>query len=109
VQLTFANEELERRAFRPPPPDDLAALVGRWWSEGTPFEFFVREGELHARPEKAPKDQPPAIFQRIDVTTFRTVSGRERGELLRLTYDGDDVTVMHWATYRVTREPESFG
>jgi len=93
----------------PPVPDDLRPLIGRWWSEGTPFEFFVRDATLHARVESAPKTQPPAVFQRIDDTTFRTVSGRERGELLRLTYDGDAVTVMHWATYRVTREPESFG
>jgi hypothetical protein len=90
-------------------PEDLRPLVGRWWSEGTPFEFFVRDRQLHARPESAPRTQPPAVFERIDETTFRTVRGREQGELLRLTYEGDDVTVMHWATYRVTRDPESFG
>jgi len=93
-----------------PVPDDLAPLVGRWWSEGSAFEFFVRDATLHARAESAPKTQPPAVFERIDDATFRTVSGREQGELLRLTYDADDtVRVMHWATYRVTREPESFG
>lgn len=98
-------------AWRPGPPvaADLVPLVGRWWSEGTPFEFFVRNGQLHARAEKAPTSQPPAVFERIDATTFRTVRGREQGELLRLTYEGDDVTLLHWATYRVTREPESFG
>ena len=93
----------------PPVPDELRPLVGRWWSEGTPFEFFVRDTQLHARAEKAPPWLPPAVFERIDDATFRTVSGRERGELLRLTYEGGAVTVMHWATYRVTRDPESFG
>jgi CubicO group peptidase (beta-lactamase class C family) len=94
----------------PPVPDDLLRLVGRWWSEGSPFEFSVHDGALQARPERAPKEQPPAVFERIDESTFRTVSGRERGELLRLTYDADGaVRLMHWATYRVTREPESFG
>jgi len=93
----------------PPVPEDLRPLVGRWWSEGSPFEFFVRDGTLHARAESAPRTQPPAVFERIDATTFRTVRGREQGELLRLTYDGDSVSAMHWATYRVTREPEAFG
>ncbi|MGH3455283.1 MAG: DUF7586 domain-containing protein [Nocardioidaceae bacterium] len=45
----------------------------------------------------------------MDASTFRTVSGREQGELLRLTRDDDGaVSVLHWATYRVAREPESF-
>jgi CubicO group peptidase (beta-lactamase class C family) len=97
--------------WRPGPavPDDLAELVGRWWSEGTAFEFSVRDGRLEARVERLPRTSPPAVFERIDDATFRTVAGRERGELLRLTR-GDDgaVSLMHWATYRVTREPESF-
>ncbi|HYJ69124.1 MAG TPA: serine hydrolase domain-containing protein [Nocardioidaceae bacterium] len=93
----------------PPVPDDLAELVGRWWSEGSAFEFSVRRGRLEARMERSPPTAPPAVFERIDDATFRTVSGRERGELLSLTR-GDDgaVRLMHWATYRVTREPESF-
>jgi CubicO group peptidase (beta-lactamase class C family) len=98
-------------AWRPGPgvPDDLAELVGRWWSEGVAFEFSVRGGRLEARAEGTPRTSPPAVFERVDATTFRTVSGRERGELLRLTRDeGGAVSLLHWATYRVTREPESF-
>jgi CubicO group peptidase (beta-lactamase class C family) len=101
----------EKAPWRPGPgvPPDLAELVGRWWSEGSAFEFSVRDGRLEARMEQTPRTLPPAVFERIDAATFRTVSGRERGELLRLTR-GDDgaVRLMHWATYRVTREPESF-
>jgi hypothetical protein len=93
----------------PPMPDDLAELVGRWWSEGSAFEFSVRGGRLESRMEGTPRTVPPAVFERVDDATFRTVSGRERGELLRLTRDDDGaVRLMHWATYRVTREPESF-
>ena len=41
---------------------------------------------------------------------YRTVSGRERGELLRVTRDeAGRVREMHWATYLVTREPLGFG
>jgi hypothetical protein len=40
---------------------------------------------------------------------LRTVSGREVGELLRLTRDDRGVIVrMHWATYRFTRVQEAF-
>jgi YD repeat-containing protein len=40
---------------------------------------------------------------------LRTVSGREAGELLRLTRDADGRVVrMHWATYRFTRVQETF-
>jgi hypothetical protein len=40
---------------------------------------------------------------------LRTISGREAGELLRLTRDdGGRVVRMHWATYRFTRTQETF-
>jgi hypothetical protein len=40
---------------------------------------------------------------------LRTISGRETGELLRLTRDEHGVVVrMHWATYRCTRAQEAF-
>jgi hypothetical protein len=38
------------------------------------------------------------------------VSGRERGEQLRVTRGADDrVVKMSWATYLVSREPLGFG
>jgi CubicO group peptidase (beta-lactamase class C family) len=90
-------------------PDDLLEFVGRWWSEGSAFDFSVRRGRLEARAAGVPRTSPPAVFERIDDATFRTVSGRERGELLRVTRGKDGVVRrLHWATYRVTREPESF-
>lgn len=90
-------------------PDDLLEFTGRWWSEGAAFDFSVRRGRLEARSPGLPRTVPPAVFERIDDATFRTVSGRERGELLRVTRDDDGVIrLLHWATYRVTREPESF-
>jgi len=60
---------------------------------------------------EAPADRPPAVFRalpgRPDV--LRTVSGREAGELLRLTRDDTGAIVrMHWATYRFTRVQEAF-
>ncbi|HEU5266800.1 MAG TPA: serine hydrolase domain-containing protein, partial [Jatrophihabitans sp.] len=91
-------------------PDDLVDVLGLWFSEGSPFVFSVREGVLEARAEKAPEHEPPAVFEKVSDDLYRTVSGRERGELLRIARNGDGrITKMNWATYRVTRDPLAFG
>jgi CubicO group peptidase (beta-lactamase class C family) len=91
-------------------PAELEGLLGRWFSEGQPFTFSVRQGRLEARADKAPEHRPPSVFTQIGDDLYRTESGRETGELLRVTRDADgDVTRMHWATYLVTREPYAFG
>jgi CubicO group peptidase (beta-lactamase class C family) len=91
-------------------PEELAGLLGVWWSEGSPFVFSVREGRLEARAESLPDDKPPSRFEPVEPDVFRTVSGRERGELLRVTRDGSGrATKLSWATYLCTREPYAFG
>ncbi|TML25756.1 MAG: penicillin-binding protein, partial [Actinobacteria bacterium] len=72
--------------------------------------FFWRDGALRARAADDPPDRPPAVFEEVGPDLLRTVSGREAGELLRLTRDPDtgEVVRMHWATYRVTRRQETF-
>ncbi|GAA3272810.1 hypothetical protein GCM10020218_016770 [Dactylosporangium vinaceum] len=73
--------------------------------------FSWRDGALHARAAEAAAKRPPAVFAPVDGASdvFRTVSGREAGELLRLTRDADGVVVrLHWATYRFTRGQETF-
>jgi hypothetical protein len=50
------------------------------------------------------------VFEQIGEDRYRTVSGRERGELLLVTRDERGVPVkLNWATYRATREPLAFG
>ena len=89
---------------------ELAELLGVWFSEGTAFVFSVRQGTLEARAQAAPEHQPPAVFERVDTDLYRTLSGRERGELLRVGRDADGrVAKMNWATYLVTRQPLAFG
>jgi CubicO group peptidase (beta-lactamase class C family) len=92
-------------------PQELAGVLGRWYSEGQAFTFSVREGRLEARinvPSAAGK--PPSVFAEEAPDVYRTVSGRERGEQLRLTRDdAGRVTKLHWATYLFTREPLGFG
>ena len=94
-----------------PAPLLYRSALGSWWSEGTPFVFAWHDGALQARLAESPADRPPAVFRplpdRPDV--LRTVSGREAGELLRLTRDETGTIVrMHWATYRFTRAQEAF-
>ncbi|MFC0002727.1 serine hydrolase domain-containing protein [Micromonospora siamensis] len=95
----------------PPAPEHLRGMLGRWWGEGFEYVFSWHDGTLRARGADDPAGKPPAVFaplpERPDV--FRTVSGREVGELLRLTRDERGVVVrMHWATYRFTSTQETF-
>lgn len=91
-------------------PEDLAPLLGHWYSEGTHYVLSVRRGDLEARVAGQPKEQPPSVFERAGTDRFRTVSGRERGEVLQVqrTAQGG-VSHLNWATYRFTREPMAFG
>jgi CubicO group peptidase (beta-lactamase class C family) len=94
----------------PPVPQALAPLVGRWWSEGSSFTFSVRGGRLEAQLDEAAASRPAAVFAREGPDRFRTVSGREEGELLRIDRAPDgSVARILWAGYPFTREPQTFG
>jgi len=90
------------------PPAELAGVPGRWWSEGEEFVFRFRKGRLEAQIPRS--TLPPGVFERLDSDVYRTVAGRERGELLRLVRDDSGAVVkLYWATYPFTRSPETFG
>jgi CubicO group peptidase (beta-lactamase class C family) len=92
------------------PPKEIAPLLGRWWSEGHEFVFSWRGGRLEARVATAPPERAPSVFEPDGDDRFRTISGDERGELLRvLRGEGGDVEKLYWATYPFTRAPEVFG
>lgn len=94
----------------PPLPAELAPLVGRWWSEGDSFTFIAREGRLEARKDSDRAAKPPAVFEPIGTDRYRTVSGREEGELLRVERDeSGGVARLMWAGYPFTRDPRTFG
>ena len=91
-------------------PAELQGVLGTWFSEGTPFVFSVRAGQLQAKSPAAAEHLAPAVFSRVSEDVYRTISGRETGELLRITRASDGTpTKLHWATYLCTREPLAFG
>jgi CubicO group peptidase (beta-lactamase class C family) len=115
--LDLVEAALEEMA-RPPeiwsperePPAEIVPLLGRWWSEGDETIFSWRNGRLEARPASAPPTRDPSVFESDGEDRFRTVSGRERGELLRVVRDSDGrVGKLYWATYPFTRSPEITG
>ncbi len=112
--LLAASLEHDPHAVEPwkpgePVPDSLASAVGRWWSEGSEFVFSWRDGHLEARGAAAPPERPPAVFAVEGADVLRVVSGREVGERLELTRDAAGTVVqMRWATYRVTRDQQTF-
>ena len=95
------------RAARPSWP----GCAGVWFSEGTPFVFSVVGGPPRGpAPRTCRRQRPSSVFERIGDDVYRTVQGRERGELLRVTRDDAGVPVkLNWATYLCTREPLAFG
>jgi CubicO group peptidase (beta-lactamase class C family) len=102
--------ELEPWAPEEPLPDEILPLLGRWWSEGDETIFSWRRGKLEARLAAAPPEREPSIFEREGEDRFRTVAGRERGEVLRVVRDEQgEVVRLYWATYPFARAPEIFG
>jgi len=92
------------------PPPEIVPLLGRWWSEGQETIFAWRKGRLEARLAAAPPEREPSVFEADGEDRFRTVSGGERGELLRVVRDAEGtVTKLYWATYPFTRAPEVSG
>jgi len=116
--VELADHVVEHDPVEPKPwepgtsvPDELRPLLGRWFSEGQPFLFWVEQGELLARIDKpAGAKLTPSRFVKVHDDVYRDVSGRERGELLRVSRQADGtVAKMNWATYLFTREPIAFG
>jgi CubicO group peptidase (beta-lactamase class C family) len=89
-----------------PPPDDVVPLLGIWFMEASRLVFRWREGKLEARFDGIPDWRPSSVYEREADDRWRTVSGPEQGEALRIERGEDgSVELMVWAGYPVTREP----
>ena len=112
VDVMLDREPPEPEPWRPgrEVPGDLEPLLGRWYSEGRPWDFSVRQGVLEVRSPAWPEERASWAFERTADGTLRTTSGAERHEPLRvLRTDDGRVESLRWATYRVTREALAFG
>jgi CubicO group peptidase (beta-lactamase class C family) len=101
----------EQEPWRPEsePPEEIAELLGTWWTEGTQFVFWWEGGKLRARPTDSDKPRAVSIFEPSAPDAFRVAEGPERGELLRVVRDAEgQIEKLYWATYPVTRTPETF-
>jgi CubicO group peptidase (beta-lactamase class C family) len=91
-------------------PEELEGVLGRWWSEGHEFVFSFRNGRLESLAVDARLDLGRSVFEREGPDVYRAVEGLERGELLRIVRDEAGMPVkLYFATYPVTRTPETFG
>jgi CubicO group peptidase (beta-lactamase class C family) len=91
------------------PPDDVVPLLGPWFIEAAQLVFRWREGKLEARFDRIADWQPSSVFERQTADRWRTVSGPEHGEALRIERAEDgSVKRLIWAGYPVTREPGSW-
>jgi CubicO group peptidase (beta-lactamase class C family) len=89
-----------------PPPEDVVPLLGIWFMEASRLVFRWREGKLECRFDGMPDWQPSSVYERETDDRWRTVSGPEHGEALRIVREPDGtVSRMVWAGYPVTREP----
>ncbi len=93
-----------------PLPAELEGVPGLWFLEGSEIVLHWRKGRLEATFPEVPEWMPPSVFEREADDLYRTVSGREQGERLKLARDeAGRVVKMYWATYPVSREPRPFG
>jgi CubicO group peptidase (beta-lactamase class C family) len=107
IQLAAKSLELQPapiEVWRPEeaPPDDVAAILGVWWSEGNQFLFTWEGGALRAKVAGSAPGRAETTFER-DGDGWIAAAGRERGERLRI----DDAQIV-WAGYAFTRDQQPF-
>jgi CubicO group peptidase (beta-lactamase class C family) len=108
--LALYPAEAERWQPEAQPPPEVAELLGIWWTEGTPFVFWWEGGRLRARPSESERPRLVSVFEPDGEDRFRVAEGRERGELLRVMRDdAGAIEKLYWATYPVSRTPDTFG
>lgn len=99
-------------AWRPDdgPPPDVAAMLGRWWSEGSELVLAWHGGRLRLELVDGPPGRNVSWLVRETEDRWRVVEGRELGEQLRVARDDAGAPVkLYVATYPLTRAPLGFG
>ncbi|MGZ8783488.1 MAG: serine hydrolase domain-containing protein [Gaiellaceae bacterium] len=91
------------------PPAEVVPLLGPWWTEGHQLVLSWRRGRLEAKLVEGAPGRDTSYFEPEGEDRFRSVEGRERGEVLRVVRDADGaVEKLYFATYPMKREPSTF-
>ena len=92
-----------------PAPAEIEPLLGPWWTEGHEIVLSWRKGRLEAKLLGGVPGRDTSYFEPDGEDRFRSVEGRERGELLRVVRDAaGEVEKLYFATYPMRREPSTF-
>lgn len=110
IDLVLDEEPPVVPAWRPEAPiPALDELLGVWFCEGGELQFFVEDGQLHARLGHDDGPLSRTRFAPEGRDAFRAIEGRERGERLEIVRDAQGaIEKMYFATYAVTRAPLAF-
>jgi CubicO group peptidase (beta-lactamase class C family) len=93
-----------------PAPQELRDVLGIWWTEGHQVAFSYRNGKLESDFPEARLGLGRSVYDREGPDLYRVRKGYERGELLRIVRDeAGTPTKLYFATYPVTRTPETLG
>jgi CubicO group peptidase (beta-lactamase class C family) len=90
-------------------PPEVAPLLGLWWTEGHQLVLSWRRGRLEARLLDGVPGRDTSYLEPDGTDRWRSVEGRERGELLRVVRDADGgIEKLYFATYPLRREASTF-
>ena len=90
-------------------PAEIEPLLGPWWTEGHQIVLSWRKGRLEAKLLGGVPGRDTSYLEPDGDDRFRSVEGRERGELLRVVRDAEgEVEKLYFATYPLRREPSTF-
>ncbi|MFI6046711.1 serine hydrolase domain-containing protein [Nocardia sp. NPDC051321] len=87
----------------PPCPEEIRAILGRWWCDAEEAVFTWRHDGLHAHLAADP-DNTDTRFMTEAAGCFRAVEGHLHGERLTVTHTTSEIE-LRWATYLYTRSP----
>ena len=116
LALDLAEAVLEELPRAPTPwcpdggaPDDVAPMLGRWWSEGSELVLSWSGGRLRLELVDGPPGRSVSWLVPDGDDRWRIVEGRELGELLRVARDAEGaLDKLYVATYPLTRAPAAF-
>ena len=91
-------------------PDELAGLLGRWFSEGQPFVFWVSRVSSGADRQGARRPRPVAVREKVADDVYRDPpAASAASSCASPARRRARSTKLNWATYLFTREPIAFG